>query len=94
MGLRALVAVAVIVRLKCGGPIHFFIAGADPILGAVGAALCVLGIALAIWACAPSDLAAYFIYGAAQEQKNMLKEFPNPYPAYMKRTKIPIPFVF
>lgn len=143
---RAAVAAAVIVRLKFGGPIHFFVARADPILGAVGVALCVLGIALAIWArvhlgrnwgmpmsrketpelvttgpyCYVRHpiyagmllavfgsvlatrllwlviivLGAYFIYSAMQEQKIMLKEFPDAYPAYRKRTKMLIPFVF
>ncbi|MDE1925112.1 MAG: isoprenylcysteine carboxylmethyltransferase family protein [Patescibacteria group bacterium] len=36
----------------------------------------------------------YFIYSATQEEKIMLKEFPGEYPAYKKRTKMLIPFIF
>ncbi len=35
----------------------------------------------------------YFIYSARTEEKMMLREFPDEYPAYMKRTKILIPFI-
>jgi protein-S-isoprenylcysteine O-methyltransferase Ste14 len=147
-GIRALLVAAIIVRLHFGGAAHLF-AGrpVSPILGAAGVALCVLGIALAIWArvylgrnwgmpmsrkenpelittgpywyvrhpiytgmllailgsalatgllrLAAVDLflCAYFVYSAVQEQKIMLKEFPDAYPAYMKRTKMLIPFV-
>ena len=35
----------------------------------------------------------YFIYSAKTEEKMMLKEFPEKYPAYMKKTKMLIPFV-
>jgi protein-S-isoprenylcysteine O-methyltransferase Ste14 len=35
----------------------------------------------------------YFIYSAKTEEKMMLKEFPEKYPAYMKKTKTLIPFV-
>jgi protein-S-isoprenylcysteine O-methyltransferase Ste14 len=37
---------------------------------------------------------AYFTYSAFQEEKLMLKEFPNVYPAYKARTKMLIPFIF
>lgn len=37
---------------------------------------------------------SYFIYSATQEEKIMTKEFPDTYPAYKKRTKMLIPFVF
>ena len=36
----------------------------------------------------------YFIYSAKTEEKIMLEQFPNEYPAYMKRTKALIPFVW
>jgi protein-S-isoprenylcysteine O-methyltransferase Ste14 len=36
----------------------------------------------------------YFIYSATREEKIMTKEFPNDYPAYQKRTKMLIPFLF
>ena len=37
---------------------------------------------------------AYFIYSARKEEKNMAKQFPDEYPAYMKKSKMLIPFVF
>ena len=36
----------------------------------------------------------YFIYSATREEKMLTKEFPEAYPAYKKRTKMLIPFVF
>lgn len=145
--IRAFIAVVIIVRLQFGGPMQFFAARPEnPILAAAGVALCVLGIALAIWArtylghnwgmpmtvkenpelvttgpyayvrhpiytglllamfgsvlatsllwlVVIAVLGAYFIHSAVQEQKLMLMEFPDSYPAYMKRTKMLIPFV-
>jgi protein-S-isoprenylcysteine O-methyltransferase Ste14 len=38
--------------------------------------------------------AIYFIYSANAEQKMLTQEFPEAYPAYKKRTKMLIPFVF
>ena len=35
----------------------------------------------------------YFIYCAKAEEKLMLKQFPNTYPAYKRRTKMLIPYV-
>jgi protein-S-isoprenylcysteine O-methyltransferase Ste14 len=62
-----------------------------------GVLLMMLGSAGAIsflWLALAAVLGAYFTYSALQEQKIMLKEFPDTYPAYMKRTKMLIPFVF
>lgn len=36
---------------------------------------------------------AYFIYSAKAEEKNMVQEFPDQYPAYQQRTKMLIPFL-
>ncbi len=36
---------------------------------------------------------AYFIYSARREEKLMIEQFPQAYPAYMKRTKMLLPFV-
>ncbi len=38
--------------------------------------------------------AIYFIYSAKAEEKLMLAQFPDTYPAYKKRTKMLIPFVY
>jgi protein-S-isoprenylcysteine O-methyltransferase Ste14 len=35
----------------------------------------------------------YFIYSAKIEERMMLKEFPDQYPAYLKRSKMLIPFI-
>ncbi len=36
----------------------------------------------------------YFIYSALEEEKLMLKTFPDSYPAYKARSKMLIPFIF
>jgi protein-S-isoprenylcysteine O-methyltransferase Ste14 len=36
----------------------------------------------------------YFVYSATVEEQLMLRQFPDRYPAYQKRTKMLIPFVF
>jgi len=36
----------------------------------------------------------YFFYSAKVEEKIMLEKFPDAYPAYKKRTKMLIPFIF
>lgn len=36
----------------------------------------------------------YFVYSATREEKLMLKEFPDTYPAYKARTKMLVPFIF
>ncbi len=37
---------------------------------------------------------AYFLFAARSEENTMLAQFPNAYPAYRRRTKMLIPFVF
>jgi protein-S-isoprenylcysteine O-methyltransferase Ste14 len=37
---------------------------------------------------------AYFVYSAKTEEKLMIEQFPNEYPAYQARTKMLIPFVW
>jgi protein-S-isoprenylcysteine O-methyltransferase Ste14 len=37
---------------------------------------------------------AYFLVSARTEEKMMLAQFPGTYPAYRRRTKRLIPFVF
>ena len=37
---------------------------------------------------------AYFLFSARSEEKTMLAQFPEAYPAYRRRTKMLIPFVF
>ncbi len=36
---------------------------------------------------------AYFVYAAKSEERSMLKQFPNEYPAYVTRTKMLVPFL-
>ena len=37
---------------------------------------------------------AYFIFAARSREKTMLAQFPDAYPAYRRRTKMLVPFVF
>ncbi len=65
-----------------------------PIYGGILAAL--LGSALALgaaWLLLLALFGIYFVYGAKIEEKAMLEQFPDEYPAYLKRTKMFVPFV-
>jgi len=58
--------------------------------------LAMLGTAFAdgiIWLIILIFAGIYFIYSATVEEKIMLKQFPDEYPAYMRRTKMFIPFL-
>lgn len=61
-----------------------------------GIVLAALGSALIDWwwavflACA----VAYFVYSAKVEERILLREFPDSYPAYKARTKSLIPFIY
>ncbi|HVS79753.1 MAG TPA: isoprenylcysteine carboxylmethyltransferase family protein [Candidatus Paceibacterota bacterium] len=46
------------------------------------------------WLVPAALFAAYFVYSAKVEEKNMSKIFPDQYPEYKKRSKMLIPFVF
>jgi protein-S-isoprenylcysteine O-methyltransferase Ste14 len=59
------------------------------IFALIGTAL-VTGLAAAV---ALVFFTAYFLYSAKQEEAQMLKEFPDTYPGYMRQTKMLIPFV-
>jgi protein-S-isoprenylcysteine O-methyltransferase Ste14 len=79
-------------ELVTGGPYRFV---RHPIytgvlLGLFGTALAVASIWFYIFIFA----GIYFIYSALQEEKLMAQKFPDQYPAYKKRTKMLIPFVF
>jgi protein-S-isoprenylcysteine O-methyltransferase Ste14 len=61
-----------------------------------GMLLAMLGSALAsslVWLIVLVCAGGYFIYSAKTEEKIQTKEFPDAYPAYMKRTKMLVPFV-
>ena len=36
---------------------------------------------------------AYFVYAAKVEERSMMRQFPNEYAAYIKRTKMLVPFL-
>jgi len=62
-----------------------------------GLMLALIGSALAItllWLALFVLYFAYFLYSARTEEKMMLAQFPDTYPAYRHRTKMLIPFVF
>lgn len=55
------------------------------------------GTAIAVstyWLVALALVAAYFIYSAFVEERDMAKNFPAAYPEYKRSTKMLIPFVF
>jgi protein-S-isoprenylcysteine O-methyltransferase Ste14 len=37
---------------------------------------------------------AYFIFSASREERDMVQQFPDTYPAYRQRSKMLVPFVF
>lgn len=62
-----------------------------------GLMLAMLGTALGesiVWLIPLIASAPYFLYSALREDKQMLRLFPNEYPAYQARTKRLIPFVW
>jgi protein-S-isoprenylcysteine O-methyltransferase Ste14 len=61
-----------------------------------GIILAILGSAVAetiFWLLPLLAVGAYFIYSARSEERLMLQEFPEQYPAYQKRTKMLVPFL-
>ena len=61
-----------------------------------GIILAMAGTALAVsvtWLVLLVLLAAYFIYSAVTEERDMAARFPDSYPAYKRSTKMLIPFV-
>jgi protein-S-isoprenylcysteine O-methyltransferase Ste14 len=65
-----------------------------PIYAGLWLALLGSGIAQsAWWLVALLFAGAYFFYSARTEEKTMLKRFPEEYRAYLKRTKMFVPFV-
>jgi len=62
-----------------------------------GALLAMLGSALAqtlFWVVPLVVFGIYFLYSARREEQLMATQFPGEYPAYRKRTKMLVPFVF
>lgn len=62
-----------------------------------GVILALVGTALLLgplWIALPLAYAAYFVFSAVQEEKRMMREFPDAYPSYRARTKFLIPFVW
>lgn len=65
-----------------------------PIYG--GIILAMLGSTIAgtaFWALPLVLFGAYFIYSARRDEKLMLAQFPQQYPAYRRRTMMMLPFV-
>jgi protein-S-isoprenylcysteine O-methyltransferase Ste14 len=65
-----------------------------PIYAGVWVAALGSGIAQSVWWVVPVIFfGAYFLFSARVEEKTMMRCFPDEYRAYMKRTKMFIPFV-
>ncbi|HEV2111532.1 MAG TPA: isoprenylcysteine carboxylmethyltransferase family protein [Gammaproteobacteria bacterium] len=78
-------------ELVTGGPYAYV---RHPIYG--GILMAMLGSALGgmlIWSIPLVLCVVYFVYSARNEEKLMLEQFPEQYPAYMKRTKMLLPFI-
>jgi protein-S-isoprenylcysteine O-methyltransferase Ste14 len=78
-------------ELVTSGPYRFI---RHPIY--TGVLLAMLGSAIAqnlFWLAPLAIFGAYFIYSARAEEKIMLEAFPQQYSAYMRRTKMLVPFV-
>jgi protein-S-isoprenylcysteine O-methyltransferase Ste14 len=61
-----------------------------------GMLLAMLGSTIAesaLWTLPLALLGAYFIFSARREEELMIEQFPEQYPAYMKRTKMLLPSV-
>lgn len=61
-----------------------------------GLILAMLGSAIGqnvLWAIPLIFAVPYFVYSSRQEEKLLTGQFPRQYPAYMKRTKMLIPFI-
>lgn len=62
-----------------------------------GIMLAMIGSALAVgllWLLLFALYFAYFLFSARTEEKMMLAQFPDTYPAYRRRTKMLLPFVY
>jgi protein-S-isoprenylcysteine O-methyltransferase Ste14 len=65
-----------------------------PIYG--GILLAMLGTAIgagAFWVVPLVPFSVYFVYNAGREERIMIAQFPEQYPAYMRRTRMFLPFV-
>lgn len=61
-----------------------------------GIILAILGSAVAetiLWLIPLAVTLAYLLYSARSEERLMLQEFPEQYPAYQKQTKMLVPFL-
>ena len=62
-----------------------------------GILLALIGTSAAIslyWLIAAAVLAAYFVYSAIAEERYLVSQFPDAYPAYQRSTTMLIPFLF
>lgn len=46
------------------------------------------------WPIAVTMAGVYFTYSAIVEERNLIEQFPDTYPAYRRSTKMILPFVF
>lgn len=79
-------------ELVTSGPYHYV---RHPIYS--GILLAMLGSAIAasaFWLAVFAIAGLYFTYSAVEEERLMAKQFPKVYPAYKRKTKMLIPFVF
>jgi protein-S-isoprenylcysteine O-methyltransferase Ste14 len=79
-------------ELVTGGPYHLV---RHPIY--TGILLAGIGTAVALswlWIIAMALVATYFTYSATVEERYLTDQFPGAYPAYVRSTKMFVPFIF
>ena len=79
-------------ELVTGGPYHVV---RHPIYA--GILLAGIGTAVALswlWVIAMGLVGVYFVYSATVEERYLTDQFPDAYPAYMRSTKMLVPFIF
>jgi protein-S-isoprenylcysteine O-methyltransferase Ste14 len=79
-------------ELVTAGPYHLI---RHPIYA--GILLAGIGTAIAlswIWLIAMGLIGVYFAYSATVEERYLTDQFPDAYPAYMRSTKMLVPFIF
>jgi protein-S-isoprenylcysteine O-methyltransferase Ste14 len=78
-------------ELVTSGPYHLV---RHPIYSGILVAGVGTGVALGwLWLTAVAVAAVYFLYSAVVEERYLTDQFPDTYPAYMRSTKMLVPFI-
>jgi protein-S-isoprenylcysteine O-methyltransferase Ste14 len=79
-------------ELVTSGPYHLV---RHPIYSGILVAGVGTAVALSwLWLTAVVVVGVYFVYSATVEERYLTEQFPNTYPAYIRSTKMLVPFIF